>query len=79
MKTVTASDANRQFSVLLRQVAQGHSVVITSRGKAVATMSPLTQTQDLKRQAAKAELLKRLSKQSASGKVRKWTRDELYD
>jgi prevent-host-death family protein len=79
MKTVTASDANRQFSVLLRQVAQGESVVITSRGKAVATMSPLTQTQDLKRQAAKAQLLKRLKKQPASGQARTWTRDELYD
>jgi prevent-host-death family protein len=79
MKTVTASDANRQFSVLLRQVVQGQSVVITSRGKAVATMSPLTQTQDLKREAAKAELLKRLHKQPASGKARNWTRDELYD
>lgn len=79
MKTVTASDANRQFSVLLRQVAQGQSVVITSRGKPVATMSPLTQVQDLKRKAAKAELLKRLSRQPASGKTRNWTRDELYD
>jgi prevent-host-death family protein len=79
MKTVTASDANRQFSAILRKVAQGHSIVITSRGKAVATMSPMTQTQDKKRQLAKTQLLKRLKKQPVSGQVRTWTRDGLYD
>jgi prevent-host-death family protein len=79
MKTVTASDANRQFSSLLRQVTQGQSVVITSRGKAVATMSPLATAQDLQHQAARADLLKRLRKQAVSGRARNWTRDELYD
>ena len=36
MKTVTAAEANRQFSTGLREVAHGESVLVTSRGKPVA-------------------------------------------
>ncbi|MDR0826401.1 MAG: type II toxin-antitoxin system prevent-host-death family antitoxin [Desulfovibrio sp.] len=76
MRTVTASDANRNFSGLLRGVAGGESVVIISRGTPVAKMSPV----DAKtgRQAARHSLLHRLENQCASGQ-RNWTRDELYE
>lgn len=77
MKTVSAADANRQFSSLLREVATGEVVTILARGKPVATMAP-AQAQDAPRQAAKASLLQRLHGQQPSG-GRDWTRDELYE
>jgi prevent-host-death family protein len=75
MRTVTASDANRNFSGLLRDVACGENIIIVSRGTPVAKISPV----DVKtgRNAAKESLLLRLSGQDASGR-RDWTRNELY-
>jgi prevent-host-death family protein len=40
MRTVTASEANRHFSSLLRDVAAGETVVVTSHGRAVAKLVP---------------------------------------
>ncbi|MGH6912754.1 MAG: type II toxin-antitoxin system Phd/YefM family antitoxin, partial [Geminicoccales bacterium] len=40
MKTVSAREANQQFSRLLGEVAAGEEVVITHRGKPVATILP---------------------------------------
>lgn len=79
MKTVTAADANRQFSALLRRVAQGEQVLITTRGKPVATLGPLVYARDSGRDAARGRLLKRLKSQPISGVARNWTRDDLYD
>jgi len=75
MRTVTATDANRNFSGLLRDVASGESILIVSRGTAVAKISPV----DAKNaaMAAKETLLSRLSEQKATGQ-RDWTRNELY-
>ena len=39
-ETVTARDANRHFSRLLREVAEGKSFVITHRGRSVARLVP---------------------------------------
>lgn len=77
MKTVSAADANRQFSSLLRDVATGEVVTILARGKPVATMAP-AQAQDAPRQAARAGLLQRLRQQQPSG-ARNWSRSELYE
>jgi len=75
MRTITASDANRNFSGLLREVASGESILIVSRGTPVATISPVDdKTGGL---AAKESLLERLSRQKATGR-RDWTRNELY-
>ena len=76
MRTVTASDANRNFSGLLRDVASGESILIVSRGTPVAKISPV----DAKNAAvaAKETLLSRLSEQKAAGGRRGWTRNELY-
>ena len=77
MKTVSAADANRQFSSLLREVATGEVVTILARGKPVATMAP-ARAEDGSRQGAKANLLQRLRKQQPTGD-RDWTRGELYE
>lgn len=77
MKTVTAADANRQFSSVLRDVSQGEIFTVVSRGRPVATISP-AKSADAQRGASKAALIARLRKQEACGE-RNWTRDELYD
>jgi prevent-host-death family protein len=78
MKTVTAAQANRQFSAVLREVAQGERVLVTSRGKAVATIEPLRHASPARAGAAKRRLLARLAKVKPAG-ARTWTRDELYE
>jgi antitoxin (DNA-binding transcriptional repressor) of toxin-antitoxin stability system len=77
MKTVTAAEANRQFSRVLRDISQGETFTVLSRGKAVATIAP-AKSADVRRRAAKAALVDRLLKREASGE-RNWTRDELYE
>lgn len=77
MKTVTASDANRQFSSVLREVAHGEIITVVSRGKPVATISP-AKAANAQRNAAKMTLLKRLNSQKITG-ARNWNRDELYE
>ena len=76
MKTVSAAEANRHFSNLLRDVATGETITVLSRGKPVATIAR-AHGQASGRQHAKQRLLKRLQQQQSSG-VRDWTRDDLY-
>lgn len=75
--TVPATEANRLFSRLLRSVRAGRSVVITSHGRPVARMVPMTSTDDVSA-AARTALLERLRATPAKA-VRRWTRDELYE
>ena len=76
MQTVRAVDANRQFSYVLKQVAQGEEFLVVSRGKPVATIAPVRKS-DNAQLAARQELLARLAGQEATG-TRTWCRDELY-
>lgn len=83
MKTVTAAQANRQFSKLLAGVLQGEVFTVVSRGAPVATMGPVTAL-DSSRALAHAALIARLREQKPrkAGCVmrhtRGWTRDSLY-
>lgn len=77
MKAVTAAQANRQFSALLRDVAHGEHVLVTSRGRPVARILPVEES-DAGRKAAKATLLARLRNRKVTG-ARTWSRNELYD
>jgi prevent-host-death family protein len=77
MKTISAADANRHFSGLLRAVATGEVVTVLSRGKPVATIGPVAR-EGGPRQIARQALLSRLRQNKASG-IRDWTRDELYE
>ena len=76
MKTINASEANRRFSKLLRDVARGEVYTVVSRGKPVASIAP-TGKEASERKKAKADLLERLNRQAVTGD-RDWTRDELY-
>lgn len=74
---ISAAEANRRFSALLRRVRDGTTYVVTSHGKAVAKLSPADSGVAAK-SAARDALLHRLARQPAVGAER-WTRDELYD
>ena len=74
---VTAADANRDFSKLLRAVRDGDSFVITSHGKPIAKIIPFT-TEDRVRAAAKKRLMAHLRAQPIMN-IGPWTRDELYE
>ena len=79
MKTVTAAEANRQFSAVLREVAQGERVMVTSHGKPVATIEPVrSRAVTARAGAAKRRLFRHLATVKAVGS-RDWTRDALYD
>ena len=79
MKTISAAEANRHFSALLRAVSRGDRVTITSRGRPVATIAAAEdQGVERGREAARRTLLTRLGATPATG-TRTWSRDELYE
>jgi len=77
MKTITAANANRGFSSLLREVSKGEEITILSRGTPVAKITSVNSAV-LQKKAMKNLLLSRLKTQDVTGS-RNWTRDELYD
>lgn len=76
-ETVSAADANRKFSSILRGVREGHSYIVTSHGRPVARIVPADARESLV-SAARTALLSRLERQSVVNAGR-WTRDELYE
>jgi prevent-host-death family protein len=80
-KLVSAADANRKFSDLLRQVRKGQRYVVTSHGRPVAKLIP-AETDESNGAAARAALLAHLKSQPISKEQKRrkrWTRDELYE
>lgn len=78
MKSISAADANRHFSAVLREVSKGAKVTVTSRGKPVAVIAPADANETRARASARRTLLSRLRATPVVG-LREWTRDELYD
>lgn len=74
-KAISAAEANRKFSEVLRGVREGQSYVVTAHGKPVARIAPV---QESRSEDAKMRLLKRLEAQPVRN-IGRWTRDELYD
>ena len=74
---VSAAEANRNFSQLLRKVRDGRSIVVTSHGKPIAKLVPID-TEAERRREAKKRLLEFLDKQPVMNAGR-WKREELYD
>jgi len=54
MKTISAADANRYFSSVLRDVAFGEVVTVVSRGKPVAVISAANREDAFKLRAHKS-------------------------
>ncbi len=76
-QTISAADANRSFSRILREVRDGQTYVVTAHGKPVARIVPCTEA-DASRAAARAALMRRLAEQPVTD-IGPWKRDELYD
>lgn len=78
-KSVSAAEANRRFSELLRGVREGRTFTVTSHGRPVARLVPAT-ADERDADRARAALLSRLEQQHpARARTRRWTRDELYE
>lgn len=75
-RAVSAADANRKFSELLRTVREGCSYVVTSHGKPVAKIVPIEKGGVSP--AARRTLMRRLKAQPVV-KIGRWTREELYE
>ena len=76
---VSAADANRQFSEILGQAAQGETVIITRRGEPVAQLTPFDHgAEDGARAAAWSRLLSTLDEGLPLGGD-KFDRDSLHD
>jgi len=84
---ISAREANRYFADILGKAASGETVIITRRGKPVATLTPYRPdtTASPERKAAWKELLAVLKPGLRSGlsddefAKQKWSHDELYD
>jgi prevent-host-death family protein len=78
-RTIPASEANRQFARILREVGQGESFTITSHGRPIARIVPAIPTPWAdEREGAKQRLLARLAEQPAQN-LGPFQRDEAYD
>ncbi len=75
-EVVSAAEANRRFSRLLRNVREGRSYVVTAHGRPVARIVPAG-PKDRTAEGARTALIARLRGQPAVD-VGPWTRDELY-
>ena len=80
-EVVSAAEANRAFSRLLRGVREGRSYLVTAHGQPIARLVPADPQGELTRRlrkAAKRALLERVAKQPTMD-IGHWTRDELYE
>ena len=75
--SISAADANRHFSDLLRRVREGRTITVTSHGRPVAKLVPVEE-HDRVAAGARAALLARLRDAPAID-IGRWTRDELYE
>jgi prevent-host-death family protein len=77
---VSAAEANRSFSKLLRATEEGTEVTITSHGKPKYKLVAISNQDDERQRRLEAmdKLLERLAKQEFKV-VGPWTREELYE
>ena len=76
-KAVSAANANRRFSELLRTVKSGRSVLVTSHGKPVARIVPVVE-EPRAADEARSTLFRR-PRAERGARIGPWTRDELYE
>ncbi len=76
---ISAAEANRGFSRLLREVREGATYVVTAHGRPVARMTPYDTVSPEDRTAAREALFARLRSQPAMNMEISWTRDDLHE
>ena len=74
-RAISASDANQRFSELLREVQEGESFVVTSRGRPVAKVTPVD---DVDRQGPAIDGLLDFVAGLPRRRAEAWRRDDLY-
>lgn len=77
-KTISAAEANRAFSRLLREVQGGETFVVTNHGQPVARIVPASSKTVEEQMKARKRLLARLDKQPARN-LGPWRREEGYE
>lgn len=80
-ESISAADANRHFSQILRGVREdGVTYVVTAHGKPVARIVPIADDEDRSvRERAKKLWLEALAKRPVLNIPIDWTRDDLYE
>ena len=79
MRLITATEANRDFSKLLDQVANGDTVNITKHGEIVATLMPAARTLKSMEEGKRKHLEELMSRKPFAHVTERGTRDELYE
>ena len=75
-RAITASDANQRFSEMLREVQDGDTFVVTSRGRPVAKVTPVdTLEQQGPAVGALLDFIETLPRRHAGT----WRREDLYE
>ncbi len=59
---ITATDANRYFSALIRDVQEGKSYIVTSHGRPVARIVPVNERDPLSAEEARKRLFERTAR-----------------
>lgn len=78
--TVTATEANRSFSRLLREVGLGKHVTVTAHGRPVATLAPVDdEGAEQARRRAALETLKAHWATVEPKTIGAWSREDLYE
>jgi prevent-host-death family protein len=78
--SITASEANRNFSEVLRKVEHGESIAVTRHGRTVARIVPATmQADEHQARADRRQAYLERAAQRPVMQIGPWTRDELYE
>ncbi len=73
-RAISASDANQHFSEMLRDVQNGESYVVMSRGRPVARVVPIDRDRQRRSVSSLLQFVQKLPHRHAGA----WTRDDLY-
>ena len=74
-RAISASDANQRFSELLREVAEGESFTVMSRGRAVARVLPVDRVSEERSIDRLLNFVTTLPVRHSGD----WSRDDLYE
>jgi prevent-host-death family protein len=75
-RAISASDANQHFSELLREVQEGESFIVTSRGRPVAKVTPVDSAD---RQGPAIDALLDFVARLPRRRAKAWRREDLYE
>jgi prevent-host-death family protein len=74
-RAISASEANQHFSELLRDVAEGESFTVMSRGRPVARVLPVDRVHERR----SVEKLLRFVESLPARRSGEWSRSDLYE